>query len=97
MIFMCLMDYAEPATVAQVRPEHRQYMFSLIRADKVIVAGSFRPDDDGGLFLYEAQSLDEARRLVNDDPYVKRGAIRSYRLREYETHGVNAALLRVTG
>ena len=76
---------------------HREYMHRLIEAGKAIAAGSFMPDDDGGLFLYEASNLDEARRLVESDPYVREGAVIGYRLREYEIHGANAALLRVTG
>jgi uncharacterized protein YciI len=65
--------YATPTEVARVRPQHRTYMMELIERGNVVAAGSFLPDDDGGLFLYEAADLDEVRRMVEDDPYVREG------------------------
>ena len=59
--------------------------------------GSLLHPDDGGLFVYEAPSLEAAQRLVNDDPYILEGCITGHRLREYQIHGANAALLRVIG
>jgi uncharacterized protein YciI len=97
MIFACIMDYGEKNLITRIRPKHREYIFGLIDAGKVIAGGSFEPDDDGGLFLYEARNLDEARRLVESDPYVRGGAIIGFKLREYAIHGANSALLRVTG
>jgi hypothetical protein len=94
MIFVCIMDYVDAATIAQVRPRHRAYMNELIAQGKVIAAGSFVPDGEGGLFLYEAPSVEAAERMVAADPYIKEGAISNYRLREYEIHGANARLLR---
>lgn len=98
MIFMCVMDYsANKQKLARVRPVHRVYMLDLISKGKAISAGSFVPDDDGGLFIYEAASLEEAKKLVEEDPYILEGVVDSYKLREYEVHGENKSLLRVTG
>jgi uncharacterized protein len=97
MIFVCIMDYAGVEVIAQARPRHRAYMHALIAQGKVIAAGSFAPEDDGGLFLYEAPSREAAELMVAEDPYVKEGAILKYRVREYEIHGANPGLLRVTG
>jgi uncharacterized protein YciI len=97
MIFVCIMEYAGKEVIAQVRPSHRAYMHDLIAQGKVIAAGSFAPEGDGGLFLYEAPNREAADLMVAEDPYVKGGAILKYRLREYEIHGANASLLRVTG
>jgi uncharacterized protein len=96
MIFVCIMDYVDLEKVAQVRPRHRAYMNKLIADGKVIAAGSFVPDDDGGLFLYEAPSLEAANLMVAGDPYIKEGAIAKHRLREYEIHGANPSLLHAT-
>jgi uncharacterized protein YciI len=97
MIFVCIMEYVGGNLIAQVRPKHRAYMHDLIAEGKVIAAGSFAPDGEGGLFLYEAPDREAADRMVAEDPYVKGGAILKYRLWEYEIHGANASLLRVTG
>jgi uncharacterized protein len=97
MIYACIMDYGEKADIQRVRPKHQAYVFKLIEQGKVVAAGSLRQPDDGGLFLYEAPSLEVAQRLVDDDPYILERCITRHRLREYEIHGANAALLRVTG
>ena len=99
MIYMCLMDYsADRSRIEAVRPHHQAYLFDLIDQGKLISAGSFLPDDDGGLFLYEAATLHDAEDLVRNDPYVReQGLIVSWKLREYEVHGINRDLLRVTG
>ena len=98
MIFMCLMNYSdEHDRIIAVRAHHQSYLTRLVDERKIISAGSFIPEDDGGLFLYEADSLEEAEGLVNDDPFVREGLIVSWKLREYEVHGINQDLLRVTG
>lgn len=98
MIFMCVMDYCEDKIrLASARPRHREYLQDLSRAGKLLSAGSFLPLDDGGLFLYEADSYEEAEQFVKEDPYVKESVVTTFKLREYEIHGVNVQLLRVTG
>ena len=98
MIFMCLMEYCEDRSrIKAVRARHQSYLFGLVDQGKMIAAGSFIPDDDGGLFLYEAATLHDAEGLVHDDPYIQEGLIKSWKLREYEVHGMNRDLLRVTG
>jgi len=97
MIYICVMDYGDKADIERVRPAHQAYQFKLIDEGKVIAAGSLLQPDDGGLFIYEALSLEAARSLVDDDPYILEGCITRHRLREYQIHGANAALLRVTG
>jgi uncharacterized protein len=97
MIYICIMDYGDEADIRRVRPRHQAYQFRLIEEGKVIAAGSLLHPDDGGLFVYEAPSLEAAQRLVNDDPYMLEGCITGHRLQEYQIHGANAALLRVTG
>ena len=98
MIYMCLMDYCEDRKrIESVRPHHQAYLCRLIDQGKLISAGSFLPDDDGGLFLYEAATLRDAEGMVQDDPYIREGLITTYKLREYEVHGINRDLLRVTG
>jgi uncharacterized protein YciI len=96
MIYMCVMDYGDLAAIARVRPEHRAYMHQLIGEGRVICAGSFVPEDDGGLFLYDAATLEDAQRLVDEDPYIRAGAIRSYKLRAYDVHGADPTRLHVT-
>jgi uncharacterized protein YciI len=96
MIFVCIMEYVGVEAIVRVRSCHRDYMYQLIAEGKVIAAGSTLPDGEAGLFLYEADSLQAAESMVAQDPYIQEGAISTYRLRQYEIHGVNPRLLRVT-
>ena len=98
MIFVCVMDYGpDRERIESVRPSHRKYQYGLLDSGKLVAGGSFSPDGDGGLFLYEAATLKDAQSLVQDDPYIREGLIESFKLREYEVHGANRDLLRVTG
>ncbi|PSR35209.1 MAG: hypothetical protein C7B46_02020 [Sulfobacillus benefaciens] len=57
----------------QHRPEHLAYIGEQYRAGKVSLAGPFA-DKSGGLVVYEAETMEEARRLANNDPIVSSGA-----------------------
>lgn len=96
-IYACVMTYpTDRAKVERARPAHRRYLMRLLEEGRVVSAGSFVPEDDGGLFLYRARSLEEAQALVDEDPYLVEGVIRHYVLRRYEIHGANPDLLEVT-
>lgn len=63
------------------RPDHLSYLEGLEAEGKVFARGPMN-DGSGGLVIYIANSLEEAEKLVNDDPYVKMGA-REYELKEW--------------
>ncbi|WP_429301105.1 YciI family protein [Paraburkholderia sp. GAS199] len=95
---MCMMEYpADKRDLVRVRPGHRVYLLGLVADGRAIATGSFVPDDDGGLFIYEAASLHDAQSLVDHDPYIIEKVVTRYMLREFEVHAVNPRLLRVTG
>ena len=62
-----------------VRPRHLSYLASAEAAGSVFARGPFT-DGTGGLVIYRANSLEQARRLAEEDPYVVEGA------RELELH-----------
>jgi uncharacterized protein YciI len=96
MIYANYVEYGERAKILALRPSHQRYMFDLLDRGCVIAAGSF-PEDAGGLYLYEAETQADAEGLMSNDPYFLGGAIASYRITQWEIHGANASLLRVTG
>ena len=61
----------------QVRPRHLEHLRPLDRAGRVVVAGPLFADDGktprGSLIVLEATSLEEARALAEQDPYVVEG------------------------
>ncbi|MEN3048603.1 MAG: YciI family protein [Candidatus Caldarchaeales archaeon] len=68
--------------VAQYRPAHLEYVRSLIRQGKILIAGRFR-DGSGGFFVLEASGLDEVNAVISQDPY-KRADVREYTVKEIE-------------
>jgi uncharacterized protein YciI len=55
--------------------------------DKVLVAGALRPAEEGpatgGLWLIEAASVEEARRICTEDPFFTEGLRKSFRLESW--------------
>src|SRR5271155_2042053 len=54
--------------VAELRPEHRQYMAQLDSQNKLWAAGPFA-DGTGALFIYEAPDRHAAEEILKADPY----------------------------
>lgn len=65
-----------------VRPTHREYLQKLRQEGKLAMSGPFT-DDSGALIVYEAGSLDEAKSLLESDPFNKAGVFASYQLKEW--------------
>lgn len=61
----------------QHRTEHVAYIESLHEAGKITFAGPIQSEDrktsNGVVILFEAADLDEAKRIVHEDPYVLGG------------------------
>jgi len=68
---------------APFREAHLNYMASLKKEGKLVMAGRFA-DGGGGGYILKASSADEAKALADGDPYHSSGA-RSYTMREWET------------
>lgn len=67
-----------------VRPSHLKYLESL--GDRVVFAGAFLGGDgnaEGSLVVLEADSLEEAKALASQDPFVKEGVFASYTVRRW--------------
>jgi uncharacterized protein YciI len=73
----------DPQLVTQIRPTHRRYTAQLTAAGKLVAGGPFT-DGSGGLFIYEAESLEEAKAIVAADPYQTEGAFAHTELKAWE-------------
>ncbi|MEJ1978848.1 MAG: YciI family protein [Acetobacteraceae bacterium] len=94
---MKFVNYAKynPEKITALRPVHRAYAARLMAEGKLVTAGPLT-DGSGGLFIYEAETLEEAEALVRDDPYTTGGGIASYELTGWTMVGANIDLLRPT-
>ncbi len=93
MKFASHIDYAaDAAKIAALRPEHRAYLSELFKQGKLLAAGPFT-DDSGALFVYEAASLEEALKLVADDPFAIGGVFTRVVTKPWKLVFVNAEAL----
>jgi uncharacterized protein YciI len=93
MKFAAIIEYSQDkAKVQALRPEHRQYLFSLRDRGQLAIAGPFT-DDSGALIVYEAASREEAEKLLQGDPFAKNGIFLQYQLRPWNPVMANRELL----
>ncbi|UFJ40021.1 YciI family protein [Brevibacillus humidisoli] len=81
MLYVAMLTIVDHEVNAQVRPAHLEYINQLFLQNKVVMAGPFT-DQRGGMVIYRADSLEEARELAEADPVVLKGA-RTLELREW--------------
>jgi len=66
----------------QLRPQHLEYLETLGQQGKVFAKGPFA-DGSGGMVIYVADSIEEAKEIAENDPYVIEG-VRRLELREWK-------------
>lgn len=69
--------------VQAVRPAHREYLSQLKSRGKLWASGPFT-DGSGALIIYEAESEEEARRLLEGDPFHENGVFASWELHPWQ-------------
>lgn len=65
----------------QYVPSHQQYVRDLIEKGYKARTG-YWAEYGGGMLLFEADSLEEAKRVVNNDPLIKNNCV-TYELHEW--------------
>jgi len=92
MKFAAVIEYApDKATIAAVRPVHRQYLQGLLNSGKLVTAGPFT-DDTGAFIVYEAESPEVAEQLLKNDPFHTAGVFVRWQLRPWKVVFANRDL-----
>ncbi|MGC5324852.1 YciI family protein [Brevibacillus sp. SYSU BS000544] len=81
MLYVAMLPIIDPDLNAKERPAHLDYINKLFLEGKVVMAGPYT-DKRGGMVIYKADSLEEAKLLAQADPAVTSGA-RTLELREW--------------
>lgn len=82
-LFAALIEFTEDEELRlQTRPVHREYLRSLLDAGKLAMSGPWA-DDTGALIIYQVESMAEAERILDDDPYRSAGVIANATLKEW--------------
>jgi uncharacterized protein YciI len=93
-LYVSYVKYAsDSARVERVRAAHQSYAQAIKANGGLVMAGPFA-GDSGALFIYRARSKDEARALVQKDPYHAERVVESYALSEWRLFGLNAGLIQ---
>ena len=74
--------YADMAARARVRADHLAYLQSLLEEGTVVLAGPVG-DGSGAMMVLRAGSEEEARRVVERDPYTAAGVGADHVLRPW--------------
>lgn len=82
MKYAAFIRYGNPEKIAEVRPTHRQYLSKLKETGKLWASGPFT-DDSGALIIYEVDSEEEARRLIEQDPFYAAGVFQEIQLKPW--------------
>jgi len=82
--FAALLKMKDLEKNAAYREPHLSYLTRTDADGKIFARGRFA-GNEGGLVVYMAESLDEARKLAEADPLVTSGA-RTLELYEWEMH-----------
>ncbi len=77
-------DEALSNLVSDFRPAHREYLRGLKDAGNLVASGFLRDSlFDGAMLILRANSAQEARDLLEDDPFAANGLIHSLLVREW--------------
>ncbi len=82
MKYAAFIEYANQEIIANIRPAHREYLGTLKENGQLAASGPFT-DDSGALIIYETETEDEARSLIENDPFSKAGVFSSYTLKPW--------------
>jgi uncharacterized protein len=76
-------DYLERR--GEFRAEHLELARRAHRRGELILAGALADPVDGAVLLFRGSSPAAAAGFAADDPYVRNGLVRSWRIREWTT------------
>ena len=92
MKFAAVIEYTQDKELIQsIRPTHREYLKQLRENDQLAASGPFT-DDSGALIIYEADTVEEAEKLLQGDPFHTNGIFLQYRIRPWNPVIFNGGL-----
>jgi uncharacterized protein YciI len=82
-LFVTVVEFGEDNELRlETRPRHREYLRSLLDAGKLALSGPW-VDETGAMFIYIAENMAEAERMLDADPYRSAGVIANARIKEW--------------
>lgn len=92
MKFVALIHYVQDSEKRQAFfTQHRVYLHGLLDNGRLSAAGVLA-DGAGAVWVYDADTLDDARDVLENDPFNAAGVFTSYDLRPLEYWSAKASL-----
>jgi uncharacterized protein len=82
MKFVAVFRYDNKGKIPEIRPQHREYLGELHSEGKIWASGPFT-DDSGALIVYEVESEQGAKSLIENDPFHEAGIFASYAIKPW--------------
>ena len=85
MLFALINDVVDDYITRRqaVRAEHLALAERWVASGKLVAGGAFDPPD-GTLLVFRVDSAAEVEAFVREDPYVRSGIVKSWRIREWK-------------
>ena len=80
--FTAVLKMLDSTKSQELRPRHLEFLGQKEKEGKIFARGRFA-DGAGGMVIYRAESIEEAKKIAESDPYVASGA-RSLELHEWD-------------
>ncbi len=83
-MFAVMLTYIEDKDrIAKVRPAHREHLKRQFDAGRLYHAGPYT-DDSGGMAIYTADSEQDVREILAEDPFTTEGIITEATVKEWQ-------------
>ncbi|WP_030015991.1 MULTISPECIES: YciI family protein [Micrococcales] len=77
-------SYGPAEQQAQHRPEHRAYLSSLLEQGALLASGPYTDGiSEGALLIFEAEDSSAVQALLDQDPMMVNGVVKSHQIREW--------------
>ena len=81
--FVALTTFSSQELRSQHRPEHRVFLHALVDQGVLLLAGPFEDEASGSLLIFEAESAEAVRAMMDSDPYVTQGVFATFEIRPF--------------
>jgi uncharacterized protein len=87
MHYLLLYDLADDylARRGPLRAAHLEYARPYVERGELVLGGALADPADGAVLLFQGESPAGAERFAADDPYVRQGVVRRWRVRPWTT------------
>jgi len=83
LIYDLVDDYV--AKRAPLRPDHLKTAWASVARGELVLAGALAEPVDGAVFVFQGDSPAAAEAFAREDPYVKNGLVKRWRVRPWTT------------